>query len=62
MSFPKITTRQHLKSRSNRLGVEFRKRIERGFLVDRTQTKRPKEVKTVKAPDALAKFFIPIQF
>lgn len=61
MSFPKVTTKQYLKCKGGRLGSQFLKRLDRGLLIDRTQTKRPKDVKTVKAPNALTKFFTPIK-
>ncbi len=61
MSFPKITTKQYLKCRSNRLGSQFTKRLAtQGTMIDRNKTKRSKNVTTVKAPSALAKFFTPL--
>ena len=56
MSFSKVTKRQYLKCKGGRLGSQFLKRLDRGLLIDRNQTKRPKEVKTVEAPSALTKF------
>jgi len=57
MSFPAITRRQYLKCKSGRLGSQFLKRLDLGLLIDRNLTKTPKNVKTVKAPKALTKFF-----
>ena len=57
MSFPKVSPKQYLKCKGSRLGSQFLKRLDRGLLIDRNQTKRPKDVKTVKAPNALTKFF-----
>jgi hypothetical protein len=60
MSFPKVTPKQYRKCRSNRLANQFAKRMEKGLLIDRNQTVRPKDFKTAPAPSALAKFFTPL--
>lgn len=62
MSFPKVEPKQYLKCRSNRMASQFAKRLAtRGTLIDRTQTRNPKDPKSVKAPDALTRFFNPIK-
>lgn len=43
--------------KSDYLGNHFAKRLMGGEMIDRTKTKRRKNVKTVKAPNALTKFF-----
>lgn len=59
MSFPH--PRQRLTTKSSRVAADFLKRLDKGLMIDRTQTTRPKHVKTVTAPNALARFFTPIK-
>ena len=46
-----------MKCRSSLLANNLVKRLAAGKLIHPTQTKNSKDVKTVKAPQALAKFF-----